>query len=333
MKAAVLPYVFFLLFSSLHPVPLAAGTAGTDQSSWESFKLQVYSRLDLTTEDLQEAAVAAAEPSLLAAGPPTRANPSPVLSLTDLGRRTVELNLPVMVGTCTTGYGHAIPSQEVNIALAASYLSGVVVKPGETFSYNAAVGPYSQANGYGLGRMFVGQRIVPSVGGGVCQVATTLYNAVVMANLEVVERHKHGLTVPYLQAGQDATVSDGALDFKFRNNLSSPVMIYAVGANKVLTVSIYGRQKGLPVRWEHQVLETYPKWTESKDDPELPRGEIGELAPGQDGVKVHSWLVIGSPPAAERRDMGISTYRASPRVVVIGTGPPRTDQPGAGSDR
>ncbi len=327
MKAAILPYIFFLLFSSLHASPTTpAGDAAT-KASWESFKLQVYSRLDLDQQDLMEAAVAAAgEPSLMAAGPPTRANPDPVLTLQDLARRTAELNLPVRLGTYTTGYTHAIPSQEVNIALAASYISGVVVQPGQTFSYNAAVGPYSQANGYGLGRMFVGRSIVPSIGGGVCQVATTLYNAVVLSNLEVVERHKHGLTVPYLPPGQDATVSEGNLDFKFRNNLPWPVMVHAVGADKVLTVSIYGREKGPPVRWEHETLETYAKWTESVEDPETPRGETRELAPGQDGVKVRSWIVVGTPNGEVRRDMGISTYKASPRVVGVGTGPPRPSQ-------
>ncbi|MHB8926864.1 MAG: VanW family protein [Bacillota bacterium] len=327
MKAAILPYIFFLLFSSLHASPTTpAGDAAT-KASWESFKLQVYSRLDLDQQDLMEAAVAAAgEPSLMAAGPPTRANPNPVLTLQDLARRTAELNLPVRLGTYTTGYTHAIPSQEVNIALAASYISGVVVQPGQTFSYNAAVGPYSQGNGYGLGRMFVGHRIVPSIGGGVCQVATTLYNAVVLSNLQVVERHKHGLTVPYLPPGQDATVSEGHLDFKFRNDLPWPVMVHAVGADKVLTVSIYGREKGPPVRWEHETLETYAKWTESVGDPETPRGETRELAPGQDGVKVRSWIVVGTPNGEVRRDMGISTYKASPRVVGVGTGPPRPSQ-------
>lgn len=327
MKTAVLPYIFFLLFSSLHPGPTSPVGDAATRASWESFKLYVYSRLDLDEQDLMEAAVAAGgEPSLSAAGPPTRANPNPVLTLEELARRTAELNLPVMLGTCTTGYSHAIPSQEVNIALAASYLSGVVVPPGQTFSYNATVGPYNQANGYGLGRMFVGRRIVPSIGGGVCQVATTLYNAVVLSNLEVVERHKHGLTVPYLPPGQDATVSEGNLDFKFRNNLPWPVMIYAVAANKVLTVSIYGREKGLPVRWEHETIETYPKWTETIEDPDTPRGQTRELAPGQDGVKVHSWLIIGTPPGEVRKDMGISTYKASPRVVGVGTGPPRPNQ-------
>lgn len=328
MNEAILPYIFFILFASLHP-GLTGTPAGdvANQNAWNSFKVQVYSRLDVDTQDLMEASVAAAgEPALLAAGPPTRANPKPVLNLQELSRRTAELNLPAMLGTYTTGYTHAIPSQEVNIALAASYISGIVVQPGQTFSYNAAVGPYSQANGYGLGRMFVGHRIVPSIGGGVCQVATTVYNAVVLADLEVVERHIHGLTVPYLPPGQDATVSEGRLDFKFRNNKPWPVMIYAVGANKVLTVSIYGREKGPPVRWEHETLETYAKWTETIDDPETPAGETRELAPGQDGVKVHSWLIVGAAGSEVRHDMGISTYKASPQVIGKGTGPPRSDR-------
>ncbi|MBE3589246.1 MAG: VanW family protein [Firmicutes bacterium] len=238
---------------------------------------------------------------------------------TALSQRLQELGLSYLMGAYTTDFSHATPSQADNIALAARRLNGTVVPPGAIFSYNRTVGPYTRANGFGMGRMFVGARIVPSIGGGVCQGASTLYNAVVLADLEVVERHAHGLTVPYLPPGQDATVTDTyGLDFRFRNDTQAPVLIRAAAEDRKLTIAIYGAERPPQVTWRHEILATYPKTVEFTTDPDLPSGIRKTVAAGQDGVTVHSWLIIHRPEGDEIRDLGIDTYRPSPQVVAAG---------------
>ena len=230
--------------------------------------------------------------------------------------------LPYLMAQRTTNYFHAIPSQGKNIELVARRLNGTVVQPGEVFSYFKRVGPYTEANGYGWGRMFAGNRILPSIGGGVCQGSSTLYSAILRTGLPVVERHQHGLTVPYLPPGEDATVSSDYLDFRFRNNLATPVLIAATAGNRHLTVSIFGAAPGPEIVVKHKILAEYPFTTETLVNSRLKPGEEVVKAPGQKGVKVHSWLEVKTPHGVVMKDLGIDTYRASPRVVEVG---PRTN--------
>lgn len=236
-----------------------------------------------------------------------------------LSHRLADLGIPYLMGSYSTNFDHATPSQADNIALAARKLNGQVVDPGQVFSYNAVVGPYTEAGGYGWGRMFVGTRIVPSIGGGVCQGASTLYNAVILSNLKIVERHQHGLTVPYLPPGQDATVTDsGGLDFRFRNDTDKPVLIRAATQNRWLTISIYGGKTPPAVTWRHQILETYKKTVAFTTDDQLPVGIRKTVAPGQDGARVRTWITIHHPDGPVTRDLGIDRYRASPQVIAVG---------------
>ena len=220
----------------------------------------------------------------------------------------------------TTSYGHASATQAVNIALTAARLNGVEVRPGQVFSYYARVGPYTAENGYGWGRAFYGNRIVPSVGGGVCQGASTLYAAVMRTGLRVLERHQHGLTVPYLPPGEDATVAGDALNFRFQNNTAGPVVIRASARSRRYHLSIWGTVPGRRITVHHQVLATYPVRTIARVDPKLPRGAVQVLAPGQPGVKARTWLIEETPRGPVTRDLGIDIYRPSPRIVITGPG-------------
>ncbi len=231
------------------------------------------------------------------------------------------LNLSYLLGMRTTNYFHATPSQEKNIELAASRLNGVVVKPGQVFSYYAVVGPYTASNGYGWGRAFVGERIVPSVGGGVCQGSSTLYAAVLRTGLPVVERHQHGLTVPYLPPGEDATVASDYLNFRFRNNRTSPVVITAAAGRRHLAVALWGATPGPQIAVHHKILAKYPFRTITQINRKLNPGETKVLAPGQDGVKVQSWLEIQTPEGIRIQPLGTDQYRASPRLIEVNPAP------------
>lgn len=208
-----------------------------------------------------------------------------------------------------------------NIRTAARLLAGTVVPPGAVFSQNATLGPYSRARGYREGPAYVGDGIVPSVGGGVCKIASTLYNTVVLANLQVVERHNHSMLVPYVPPGQDATVS-AALDFRFRNTSGKPIVLWADTEGRTLFIAIYGDYTPPRVRWHHEVLARQRNSVIRRASTRLRPGEERVVIPGADGITVRSWLTIHHPDRIERRDLGIDRYRPMPRVIEFGPAGP-----------
>ena len=147
---------------------------------------------------------------------------------------------PNLLGRCTTKYDESNVSRSTNLKVATKTINGKVVMPGETFSYNRTLGERTYEKGYRLGHGYVGGRNVDMIGGGICQISSTLYNAVIYANLGIVERHAHAHIAAYLDPGKDATVSYGTLDFKFKNTRKNPIMIKASAKNGIATVEIYG---------------------------------------------------------------------------------------------
>lgn len=139
------------------------------------------------------------------------------------------------IGTCTTYYNAKIP-RATNVILAASRINGVTLQPGEQFSYNIAVLPRTTANGYVNAPVFVNGGHGMGIGGGICQVSSTLYAAMLNCGLPATERHPHSLPVTYLPAGYDATISGNAKDLKFVNIYSQPLQIRASADDGVLTV-------------------------------------------------------------------------------------------------
>ena len=234
----------------------------------------------------------------------------------ELAARVKQYDLK-LVSSYSTNYYHAIPSQENNIALAADRLRGALVEAGETFSQNRRLGPYTEEHGYGLGRMFVGDRIVPSIGGGVCQVASTLYNASLLAGLQIVERHPHGLVVPYLTPGRDATVTDTSYDFQIKNTSGGRILIWAWGRNRWLTVQVYAEKETPKVAIKTEILKVYKFQTITTLDAAVPRGQTVVDAGGQDGARSHTWLEIQTPQGLVTKDLGIDDYKASPRIVRV----------------
>lgn len=228
------------------------------------------------------------------------------------------MKLPYLLASRTTNYYHATQSQAKNIELVARRLNGTVVKPGQVFSYYRTVGPYTAENGFGWGRMFSGNRIVPSIGGGVCQGSSTLYSALLRTGLPILERHHHGLTVPYLPPGEDATVAGNYLNFRFKNNRTTPILITAEAAHRHFSVAVWGAEPGPEIVVKHQILAGYPFSTVTKFNARLKPGETVVVAPGQKGVKVKSWLEQKTPQGTVIKNLGIDTYRPSPRVVEVG---------------
>ncbi len=150
------------------------------------------------------------------------------------------------LGSFSTYYGGSTANRAANVANAASKINEKVLAPGEVFSFNDTVGKRSTANGFYTAPEYANGQTVMGIGGGTCQVSSTLYNAVLYADLSIVYRLNHMFTVSYCPVGQDATVSDSGVDFKFANNTDYPIKISAVTSGGKITVSILGTQRDVP---------------------------------------------------------------------------------------
>lgn len=190
-----------------------------------------------------------------------------------------------VLGAYTT-YFSMDPNRSSNIARAARSVDGWLIRPGESFSFNDATGLRTRANGYLDAPVFLDGKLVPDAGGGVCQVSTTLFNAVLLAGLQVTERTCHFAPVAYVPIGQDATVADNYLDFRFVNNLSKPVYLCAVYEPGALTMYVLGNRADEPR--SSAVLETeqktIPHRTVYKVDPA--QQEAKKTEEGNDGYDV-----------------------------------------------
>lgn len=212
-----------------------------------------------------------------------------------------------------------LPGEEYNVALAADRLAGIILEPGEIFSMNSRLGPYNEAKGYREGPTYMGGRVVKTIGGGVCKIASTLYNVTVLANLQIIQRNHHGMQVPYVPPGQDATVYYGAKDFIFRNNAENPVFLWADTKDNTLFIAIYGRSKPPEVRWHHRTLKRFPTYTVYRYRRNMQPSEKKIIVPGADGLIVRSWLTIHYPDGkVETKSRGVSYYNPLPEIVEVG---------------
>lgn len=228
-----------------------------------------------------------------------------------------EAGTPELMASYQATLPDPILEERYNISLAADYLRGAVVQPGEIFSLNVKVGRRSAERGFKPGPMYSGNRVIPTTGGGVCKIASVIYNVAILANQEIVERHPHSMTVPYVPPGQDATISYGTKDFKFKNTTDAPILIWSKNTGGTLYMAFYGRKKPPVVKWKHKVLSESETWTEYVWDGSLPKGAEKEIYHGSKGISVHSWIVITEPGGkAETKDLGISAYHPGPRIVA-----------------
>lgn len=160
-----------------------------------------------------------------------------------------------------------------NVSLSASFCDGRVIQPGEVFSYLGAVSPISTAHGFQVGTGYQGGQTVDMVGGGVCQMSSSLYYCAVYANLEIVKRACHAFATGYIANGLDATVYAPSLDFKFRNTTGFPIRIVTSISNRKLTVQLYGSNPdGIRVETERYTRSTTPWTTVYKPDETIPQG-------------------------------------------------------------
>ena len=235
---------------------------------------------------------------------------------------------PDLLGSYSTKYDGGNSDRTTNLRLAVGKLNGTVVNPGQTFSYNATLGERSIAAGYKEAKVYQGGKVVDGIGGGICQISSTLYNAVVYANLEVVSRRNHGFMTSYASAGRDATVVYGAIDFKFKNTRKYPIKIVGSVKNGIAKIDIYGVKEDPEYKVEFQtsVTDTIPYTVTYIDDETLPVGKEVVEQKGANGCKSVTYKVLYLNGAAVSKKMLSSdTYNAMERVIRRGAATQTTE--------
>lgn len=207
-----------------------------------------------------------------------------------------------------------------NISLACQTINGTVLLPGETFSFNGTVGERTYARGYREAGAISGGQLVDEVGGGICQVSSTLFNAVARANLEIVSRSPHAWPSTYVNRGEDATVNWPNLDFKFKNNTDAPVFVIAYYKNRECTSEIWGVSLGdnVTIDLSSKVIKTIEPSLEINYvyNPELPIGTSKETIKLRTGYVVETYKVWYQNGVEFKRDfLHTSTYRAYQKTI------------------
>lgn len=227
-------------------------------------------------------------------------------------------------------YSTAAANRAFNVSRAANSVNGTILLPGDTFSYNQAIGNPSLANGYKIAPTFASGKTSEGAGGGVCQVSSTLYSAVLYADLEIVERKSHSLTVGYVPKGQDATVAYGVLDFKFKNNTNNPIKINASATGGKCVVSIVGTEEvpGKKVAVTNTIVATTEPTVTETPDATMKEGSRKVTTAGKTGYVVDSVRTVSVNGEVVRNEkLTRSTYKMMPTEVTVGTMPVATPAP------
>lgn len=235
-----------------------------------------------------------------------------------------------LIGTFYTTFSSGVAGRNENLRVGSQNIDGTLLKPGDIFSMNKELGPQTYENGYRDAAVIVNGKLEDGLGGGVCQITTTLYNAVIFAELEVVERRNHSLMVGYVPLGRDAAIAGDYTDFKFKNNTEYPVYVEAYLSGNKLITNIYGNEihsPGRTVEFEKVFLETIPKPAEKiTKDAELTDGERKVTYEGKTGAKVSTYKKVYQEGALLSREFFTnSTYKATADEVTVGTKPKETN--------
>ncbi|HHY79093.1 MAG TPA: hypothetical protein GX516_01790 [Thermoanaerobacter sp.] len=226
------------------------------------------------------------------------------------------------ISTFSTVFNLQDVNRSGNLAVAARAVNGTLLLPGETFSLNKTLGPRIIENGYKEAPVIVGNKLVPDLGGGVCQIATTLYNAILRADITITERYHHSFPVAYVPPGQDATISGDVLDLKFKNSTQYPIYIESYIEGNKLVMNIYGYVKN-PSRWidiQSEIVEKYEPKIKYIDDPTLPQGEeVVDIQP-HTGYKVNTYrLIYENNKLVKREFLYTDVYKPVDGVIKRGT--------------
>ena len=228
---------------------------------------------------------------------------------------------PDLISRFSTKYDVTLRNRTTNLELASNKINGYVLLPGEEFSYNKVVGERTIAAGYKEAAMYSGGEVVDGLGGGICQISSTLYNVVVKANLEVTQRSNHQFVTSYVDAGKDATVVYGAIDFKFVNTRKYPIKITSTVKNGIVEMKIFGVKEEVEydIEIETETLSYIPYSVKYIEDSKLNAGEEIVQQYGASGRKTKAYKVCRLNGAIVSKTL-ISTDTYSPMNKIIRRG-------------
>ena len=224
-----------------------------------------------------------------------------------------------IIGSYSSSYGTSSEGRSANIDLSTKAINGVILMPGDTFSFNEVVGPRTVERGYKEAATYVGNKVEPGIGGGICQVSTALYRAVMHANIRSVERRNHSMSVGYAKPGLDATVSYGDIDYKFKNTYDSPIYIEGNTYNKVMTYNIYGDVSALGGKtydMENEIIQTIEPTVKVVEDATLPEGKEVTESGGMTGYKVNSYQLTYENGVQINKELVSTDYYTAVDIVV-----------------
>ncbi|MBO5505332.1 MAG: VanW family protein [Clostridia bacterium] len=223
------------------------------------------------------------------------------------------------ISTYSSRYSESNVSRSTNVKLATERINGVELMPGEVFSYDNTIGSRTTANGFKMAGVYINNKQELGIGGGICQVSSTLYAATLYANFEIVERVSHSLPVSYMPDGMDATISEGYIDFRFKNTSEYPVRIVATATNGTMKVSILGvKDKDIEVEIISSRTGVLPSKTVRTADETIPQGYKKVTTKGTDGYTVSSVRVVRkNGKEIDREVLTRSRYNATDREELV----------------
>ncbi|MCL5057787.1 MAG: VanW family protein [Actinobacteria bacterium] len=236
-------------------------------------------------------------------------------------REVADMRVDGLLASYTTTYNQADADRSYNIKIAASALDGIIIPPSEVFSFNGVVGSRSTEAGYKNAKVIINNELVDGLGGGVCQVSTTLYNAALLAGMEIVDRVNHSIPVAYVPPGRDATVADNYLDFRFKNITPCHIYMKTLVSPGRITVKLYGNtgyRKQVVIKT--RVVEKIPFKQVYEKDLTLKEGEVKLKRKGNPGLRVVAERVLVENGRTKVENLPASLYHPVNQVVLLGPG-------------
>lgn len=234
-----------------------------------------------------------------------------------------------LLGSYNTNFSSSSSGRAKNVRNGAEKINGSIIYPGDEFSVHDAVVPFNAENGYELAGSYENGTTVETYGGGICQVSTTLYNAVIRAELEITERFAHSMIVSYVEPSMDAAISGEYKDLKFKNNTDAPIYIEGYTDGGIICFNVYGEETRDPNREVSFVSETTGQTDPGVQyvaDGSLPIGTISTQQQAHVGKKAKLWKVVTVNGKEEsREEFNSSTYQASPKIIRVGTASANAD--------
>ena len=228
-----------------------------------------------------------------------------------------------VLGTCTTDFSSSGAARSTNLAVGAGKINGRVLMPGEVISGYECLQPFTLENGYKTAAAYENGQVVDSIGGGVCQIATTLYDAALQAEMEIVQRQNHSMIVTYVKPSMDAAIAGTYKDIKIKNNYSTPVYIEGYTSGKKLTFTLYGKETRPSNRQVEYVSETIgttnPGEPQMITDKSLAPGAKVKVQSAHTGYKSRLWKVVTVDGVEQERTLlNEDTYNASKAIYRVG---------------